>query len=121
HIVYAARSARAAAHTITATSASKAFNIPGVKCGQLIFTNPEHLERWLAIGRWYEHQTSSLGVAATDVAYRHGRPWLDEIVEYVAETMAEVSGLVRDADVGDRCPTPEATYLLWIDLRGTRL
>lgn len=121
HIIYAARSERAASHTITATSASKAFNIPGVKCGQLIFTNPAHLDQWRAIGRWYEHQTSSLGVAATEVAYRHGRSWLDEVVEYVAETMVEVTDVLQTAGVAQRCPSPEATYLLWIDLRGTRL
>lgn len=123
HIVYAARSARAAAHTITASSATKAFNIPGVKCGQLVFTNPQHLDRWRRIGRWYEHQTSMLGVVATEAAYLHGRPWLDETVGYLRGTIAEAVAVLRGsaAETGIRVVPPQATYLLWIDLRHTGL
>lgn len=120
HLVYANRSARAAAHTITATSATKAFNIPGLKCGQLVFGNPEHLQRWRAVGRWHEHQTSSLGVIATEAAYAAGRPWLDEVVDYVEGTIAgAVEVLADSATVA--CRAPEATYLLWIDLRATSI
>jgi len=123
HLVYAARSERAAAHTITATSATKAFNIPGVKCGQLVFTNPEHLERWRRIGRWHEHQTSVLGVVATEAAYLHGRPWLAETVGSLRETVADAVSVLRESAgrTGIRVIAPQATYLLWIDLRHTGL
>ncbi|WP_053382844.1 MalY/PatB family protein [Leucobacter celer] len=123
HIVYAARSPRAAGHTITATSASKAFNIPGTKCGQLIFTNPDHLANWNEVGHWYEHQTSVLGVVATEAAYRDGRAWLDETVEALRQSVAEaLSVLDAAADrTGIRVLRPEATYLLWIDLRESGL
>ncbi len=36
HIPYASLNDTTAAHTLTATSASKAWNIPGLKCAQLI-------------------------------------------------------------------------------------
>ncbi|WP_449281395.1 MalY/PatB family protein [Leucobacter sp.] len=123
HIVYAARSPRAAAHTITATSATKAFNIPGTKCGQLIFTNPDHLARWREVGHWYEHQTSVLGVVATEAAYRGGRAWLDETVEELRLSVAEALAVLEAARdrTGIRVLRPEATYLLWIDLRETGL
>ncbi len=123
HLVYAARTPRAAAHTITATSASKAFNIPGTKCGQLVFTNPEHLVEWQRIGHWYEHQTSVLGVVATAAAYGNGRPWLTETMEYLRGTVAAaVELLTETADrTGIRIIAPEATYLLWLDLSETGL
>lgn len=123
HIVYAARNARAAAHTITATSATKAFNIPGAKCGQLIFTNPEHLAQWHRIGHWHEHQTSVLGVIATAAAYDHSRDWLAETVETLRGTVAEALALLTDsADrTGIRVIGPDATYLLWLDLTDTGL
>lgn len=123
HIVYAARSPRAAAHTITATSATKAFNIPGTKCGQLIFTNPDHLARWNEVGHWYEHQASVLGVVATEAAYREGRAWLGETVEALRQSVAEALSVLDAARdrTGIRVLRPEATYLLWIDLRGTGL
>lgn len=119
HIVYAQRNSRAASHTVTATSASKAFNIPGVKCGQLIFSNPEHLNRWRAIGRWHEHQTSVLGVISTQAAYSEGRPWLTEVVEYTRGNIRAAVEILDGSKI--RCTSPDATYLMWLDVRGTVL
>lgn len=119
HLVYAARSERAAAHTITATSASKAFNIPATKCGQLVFTNPEHLAQWQRVGSWYEHHSSKLGVIATEAAYREGKPWLNEVIDYTRQTISEALMLLASSPV--RVVPPEATYLLWLDLTDTEL
>ncbi|QIM17202.1 aminotransferase class I/II-fold pyridoxal phosphate-dependent enzyme [Leucobacter insecticola] len=123
HQVYAARSARAAAHTITATSASKAFNIPGVKCGQLVFSNPDHLAHWQSIGHWYEHQTSVLGVVATEAAYSFGRPWLTETIDYLRQTVADTAATIEQSaeQTGLQIIRPDATYLLWIDLNDSGL
>lgn len=123
HIVYAARSERAAAHTITATSASKAFNIPGAKCGQLIFTNPRQLAEWQRVGHWHEHQTAVLGVVATTAAYTAGREWLRDTVAGLGETVDAAVALLRDTaeETGIRVIAPDATYLLWLDLTGTEL
>lgn len=123
HLVYASRSKRAAAHTITATSASKAFNIPAAKCGQLVFTNPDHLELWLSVGHWYEHQTSKLGVIATETAYKDGCAWLTKVVQRLNDIITQTVDLLEASaeQTGIRVIRPEATYLLWLDLRGTGL
>lgn len=123
HIVYAARTERAAAHTITATSATKAFNIPGAKCGQLIFSNPAQLAEWRRVGHWHEHQTAVLGVVATTAAYAEGREWLRDTVGELAATVDEAVALLRAtaAETGIRVIAPEATYLLWLDLSETGL
>ncbi len=123
HIVYAARTARAAAHTITATSATKAFNIPGAKCGQLIFTNPEQLAAWRRVGHWHEHQTAVLGVVATTAAYTEGREWLRGTIAELGDTVREAIALLHATatDTGIRVIAPDATYLLWLDLSDTGL
>lgn len=46
HVPYASLSATTAAHTVTATSASKAWNLPGLKCAQLIITNEADAAVW---------------------------------------------------------------------------
>ena len=46
HMPYATLTEATAAHTATATAASKAFNIPGLKCAQLILTSPADREIW---------------------------------------------------------------------------
>ena len=123
YVSYAATSPRAAAHTITATSASKAFNIPALKCGQLIFTNPEHLAHWRRVGHWVEHGTSILGVLATEAAYRQGRTWLADTVTQLQHRVREASEILRASmpRTGIRMIAPDATYLLWIDLSLTGL
>lgn len=117
HLVYAARSRRTAMHTITATSASKAFNIPASKCGQLIFTNPDHQARWNAVARWNEYHASSLGVVAAEAAYASGREWLADVIARLEPAIEEAVAILDRAGHGARLVGPEATYLLWLDLR----
>src|SRR5699024_4897036 len=52
HIPYATLTEATAAHTATATAASKAFNIPGLKCAQLILTDAEDRAVWKEKGQF---------------------------------------------------------------------
>ena len=73
HIPYASLDERTAAHTITATSGSKGFNLPGLKCAQLVLSNDADVETWAAVGRRFEHGASNLGVVANIAAMDAGR------------------------------------------------
>jgi cystathionine beta-lyase len=116
HLPYAASSEVAAAHTLTATSASKAWNLPGLKCGQLILSNAEDAARWTEVGYLSEHGTATPGVLASTAAYAHGREWLDDVLAYLDGNRA----LLRDATLpGLDVTVPEGTYLAWLD--GTAL
>ena len=50
HIPYASLSEVTAGHTLTATSASKGWNLPGLKCAQLILSNEADRELWAEAG-----------------------------------------------------------------------
>jgi len=114
HRPYAWSSLTAAAHTVTATSASKAWNLPGLKCGQVILSGDADVARWTETGYLAEHSTSTPGVLATTAAYRDARPWLDDVLDYLAGNRA----LVAEADLpGIRVTVPEGTYLAWLDAR----
>ncbi len=62
HVPYASVSEVAAGHTVTATSASKAWNLPGTKCAQLVLSNDTDAETWAEVGFMAEHGASNLGV-----------------------------------------------------------
>src|SRR5689334_3170918 len=64
HIPYASTCDTAAAHTLTATSASKAWNLPGLKCAEVILTNEPDEQRWQEIGPFASHGASNAGVVA---------------------------------------------------------
>ncbi|HWU02101.1 MAG TPA: aminotransferase class I/II-fold pyridoxal phosphate-dependent enzyme, partial [Novosphingobium sp.] len=80
HIPYASVNAQTAGHCITAISASKAWNLPGLKCAQVITSNDADREIWQRVGFFAGHGTSNLGVVANIAAYAQGRPWLDDVL-----------------------------------------
>jgi cystathionine beta-lyase len=117
HVCYASLSPVAAGHTVTATSASKAWNVPGVKCAQLVLSNDADAETWNRVGLEHEHGTSILGVVAATAAYTDGVPWLDEALGHLDGSRRLLGDLLEGhlPDVGYHAP--EGTYLAWLDLR----
>ena len=121
HLPYATVSPAAARHSLTATAASKAWNLPGLKCAQLILTNDEDEARWTEVGDRAGHGASTLGVLASTAAYRDGREWLDGVVEYLDGNRAVLGGLLGEhlPEVG--YSMPEGTYIAWLDFRSLGL
>lgn len=116
-IPYASLSEATAAHTITGTSASKAWNIPGLKTAQLITSNDADQQLYRRFGFSVQHGASTLGVVASTAAYRKGRPWLDGVLSYLSESRAVLASLVDEHLPGAVHRTPDATYIGWIDTR----
>ncbi|KQZ23670.1 MalY/PatB family protein [Microbacterium sp. Root553] len=121
HIPYASVSDAAAAHTFTATSASKAWNLAGLKCAQVIISNDADAELWERLGFWPGHGTSTLGVVANIAAYTAGAPWLDEVVEYLDGNRRMLAQLVDEKLPGVRMIVPEGSYIALLDFRETGL
>ena len=114
HIPYAATSPTAAAHTLTATSASKAWNLPGLKCAQVILSSDPDREVWAAMGFFASHGASNPGVVANIAAYRHGEAWLDEVLDYLDDNR-RLLALLRRHLPQVRYRPPDGTYLAWLD------
>ncbi|MGV3733012.1 MAG: MalY/PatB family protein [Microcella sp.] len=117
HVPYASVSAAAAGHSITVTSASKAFNLAGTKAAQLIVTNDADAEVWQKLGPMAGHGASILGIIANTAAYREGRDWLAATVPYYDENRRALRDLLAEhlPAVGYRMP--EGTYIAWLDVR----
>lgn len=114
HLPYAALSPEAAGHTITVVSASKAWNLPGLKCAQVITSTAEAAARWRQIPFWRTVGVSTLGMEASLAAYRLGQPWLDEVVATLVEHRSLVAAAF-DGMPGVRAVPNEGTYLQWLD------
>jgi cystathionine beta-lyase len=115
HVPYASTSAAAASHSLTATSASKAWNLPGLKCAQVILTNHEDQERWARLGTYVARGASNPGVAASIAAYQHGGAWLDDVVAYLDDSRRLLADLLSRHLPQVRYRPPEGTYLAWLD------
>jgi len=121
HVPYASTSAAAAAHTLTATSASKAWNLPGLKCAQVILTNEPDRQRWEEMGFFAAHGASNPGVVANIAAYRHGEAWLDEVLAYLDDGRRLLADLLGRHLPQVRHRPPDGTYLAWLDCTGLDL
>jgi cystathionine beta-lyase len=117
HVPYASVSEVAARHALTATSASKAFNLPGLKCAQIILSNDADRAAWERFGWYVTEATSTLGVVASTAAYRHGGPWLAEVLTYLDSNRSLLVELLAEHLPEAVGVPPEGTYLAWVDLR----
>lgn len=115
HVPYASVSAAAAGHTVTATSASKAWNLAGLKTAQLILSNAADAAVWKAKGGFKEHSATPLGVVANTAAYNDARPWLAEVLAYLDRNRMLLAGLVAEQLPDASFAMPEGTYLAFID------
>jgi cysteine-S-conjugate beta-lyase len=104
-------------HTTTLLSASKAFNIPGLKCAQMVAGSAADTEVLGRLPLMRNHSLSPVGLDANIAAYREGGPWLDTALEHLAgnrdlfaQKLAERLPMARHRPL-------EATYLAWVDLR----
>ncbi|ACQ78825.1 aminotransferase class I and II [Beutenbergia cavernae DSM 12333] len=121
HVPYASISEAAASHTVTATSASKAWNLPGLKCAQLLLSNAADAVEWEKFGFMASHGAANLGVIANTAAFTSGEGWLEEIVTYLDGNRRLLGELLTEhlPDVG--YSPPEGTYLAWLDCRELEL
>jgi cystathionine beta-lyase len=117
HIPFASLSPEVEARTITFTSASKAFNIAGLRCAVAIFGSEGLQRRFLEFPRHLRGGLGSLGMAASEVAWRHSQPWLDEVLAYLEANRQLVAEFTAAQLPGIRHFRPEATYLAWLDCR----
>jgi cysteine-S-conjugate beta-lyase len=119
HTPYASISRAAAGHAFTAIAASKAWNLPGLKCAQVLMTNDADREIWKEHGPLASHGTSNLGAVASIAAYRDGAAWLAEVNAYLLRNRQALTALVREYLPGVHYREPEGAYIGWLDFRDT--
>ena len=115
HIPIASLGPEIAARTITLSSASKSFNIAGLRCGVAHFGAPELRHEFSKINLRLFGTPSIVGLAATRAAWRSGKEWLTLVREQLDENRQRVEIFLAAnlPEIGFRMP--EATYLAWLD------
>jgi cysteine-S-conjugate beta-lyase len=120
HVPYATVSPAAARHTVTLISASKGWNLSGLRCAQAILPQAD-VEAWAALPFLRSWGLSPVGLAATVAAYDHGATWLAEVVGYLDGNRRRLAQLLARHAPTVRCRPAEGTYLAWLDFRATGL
>ncbi|SDD34685.1 MalY/PatB family protein [Actinokineospora iranica] len=121
HVPYASVSPTAAAHTVTVTSASKGWNLPGLKCAQVVVSNPADRLSWSALPKLRTWGASTLGVIAGTAAFRHGGPWLADVRAHLVGNRDLLATLLADLLPRVVSRPAEGTCLAWLDFRAIDL
>jgi cystathionine beta-lyase len=110
------------AHDVALVSASKAFNLAGLKCAQIIAGSPELADTLRArIPVEITYGTGHLGVIASMAAYSAGDSWLAATTELIRANIALLAQELAEHLPQISFDPPEATYLAWLDCRGLDL
>ena len=115
HIPTASLSPEIAKRTITLMSASKAYNIAGLKTSFMIIQDAALRERVNHARCGMVDSVNPLGMEATRVAYSEGAPWLAELKTYLQANRDWLVDAVRSRLPGVRINVPQGTYLAWLD------
>lgn len=122
HVPFAAVAAAEpglAERTVTAVTATKPFNLAGMGCGLLHAGSAELLATLRGTGRVPMVPTPGrAGLAATAAVWRDGGPWLADTLAHLTRVVGTSVEALAAAYGDDRVTVPEATYAVWLDLRG---
>lgn len=108
---YASLGPTYAAHAITATAASKAWNIAGLAAAQVVLPDAALRERWDRDAAAHAHGATPLGLLGATVAYDLDDSWLDEALAYISGNLDLLDEAIRTTEID--YTRPEATYLTW--------
>ena len=104
-------------HAVAVVSASKAFNLAGLKAALVVAGSDAVHDRLAALPPDVAYRTGHLGVLAGVAAYGQGDGWLDALLEHLAATRALTGELLAELlPQVSWCP-PQASYLAWLDCR----
>jgi len=122
HIAFATLGPEVAARTVTLTSATKAFNIPGLRCAVAHFGTADLQERFNQLHPAHiRGGIGLLGIYASIAAWRWGQPWLDEVVPYLQANRDYALQAFEERIPEIRFYPPESTYLAWLDCSALEL
>ncbi|HXY43809.1 MAG TPA: aminotransferase class I/II-fold pyridoxal phosphate-dependent enzyme [Acidimicrobiales bacterium] len=115
HVPFLSLDHETAERTVVFSSASKGWNIPGLKCA-LAVTASAGTHRLLA-KRWEALLPSHFGVLATMAAFGRSTAWLDTVRAQLDENRWLLRDLLATELPAVGYVPPEASFLAWLDCR----
>ncbi|WP_084670772.1 MalY/PatB family protein [Marinitoga hydrogenitolerans] len=122
HIPIASISEEVSNNTITLMAPSKTFNIAGFHYAFAIIKNVElrnKFKNWIKQSGLFLHNIA--GLVAANAAYKYGKNWLIETMEYIEENYKFVREYFEKNIPEVGVIKSEGTFLVWLDFRKLNL
>lgn len=117
HVPFASLGPEIEARTVTLMSASKTFNIAGLRCAMMVFGSAGLHETYRSGPRFIRGGASSLGMHAAEVAWTECDDWLADLLRYLEGNRNLIEGFLAEHLPDIDFLSPQATYLAWLDCR----
>ena len=116
HVPTASINKDASKYIVTCTAPSKTFNLAGLQTSNIIIEDQEKREQFEAIlGNLGVHGVNMMGASTCEAAYTHGALWVDEMTDYLSDTMDYAYDYVTKNIPNVTMTKPEGLYLAWFD------
>jgi cystathionine beta-lyase len=103
---------------VAVASASKAWNLAGLKCAVIVSASVEmHEQLEEKLSKHLAYHAGHLGVLASIAAFDHGGEWLDALVAHLDRNRALLAELLAEYLPAVGYLPPQAGYLAWLDCR----
>lgn len=121
HYPIAALAPEVAERSITLMSASKTYNIAGLKAAFAIIPNVSLRQAFIAARAGMVDSVNLMGLIATEAALREGEAWRQAVVAYLQTNRDFLAQEIskRFPKIGFR--PPQASFLAWLDCRDLSL
>jgi cystathionine beta-lyase len=106
---------------IVFTSASKAFNLAGLKAAMIVTASAPARDAVARLPPAIQKGVGILGVVAAEAALTAGDEWLDAVLDQLDANRELLGAQLRAYLPGVVWTPPAATYLAWLDCRGLGL
>ena len=102
-------------------SATKTFNIAGLKCAQIVAQSDQNCAILEKLPQAVHSRASLFGAIASAVAYRECIDWLDALIVELDSSRNFLKELMSNSGTTIGYRIPEAGYFGWLDLRALEM
>ena len=115
HSSFASSAARFGTDHLILTSASKSFNLAGLRCAVAHFSSASLRATYETLPFHMRGAVSNLGMVGTIAAWEHGGDWFAKTLAQLDANRRAIAEFVAGEGSGIGYRTPEGTYLAWLD------
>lgn len=102
--------------SVTTVSPTKSFNIAGLNTAAVYIVGDKLKEDiFNALDVEWVSRANIFAITGAIAAYKNGRPWLDELRQYLYDNKKFVADFIKDEIPEIKLIDADATYLLWLD------
>jgi cystathionine beta-lyase len=115
HVPFPTVSAAAARRSIVLASASKTWNLAGLKAAMMVASSEEGRAVLARLPRDLPYHAGHLGILAARAAFEEGDAWLASVVAILDRNRTLLGALLQQHLPAVTWVAPQAGYLVWLD------